>query len=540
MTNSVTNAPCPPALTADAMRAADRYTIDEFGLPSRTLMEGAGRGCTDRIRDAYGPLDGARVTILCGKGNNGGDGLVVARHLVSTGVHVRVVCTAPAEELSEDAAHNFALLRTLQEEAGADRLTLETGAVPDALFSHDGPPDLYVDALLGTGLTSALREPIRGIVEGLNAQSAPVVSIDVPTGLHSDTGEVLGAAVKAERTVTMAAPKVGLLMGEGPSRAGMITAVDIGIPAFVMDRFAAAPGCVRQTTDAAVQQWWPERAQDAYKYSVGTALVVGGAPQFSGAPTLSARAAQRSGAGYVTCACPETVQPTIAGSIPSIPTLSLPTGEAGGLAPKETREAIADARADAVLLGPGLGRADSTGRAVRRVVETTGRPLVLDADALTALAGHADDLLPRAEGRWILTPHVGEFRRLAGAEVDLTDRVRVVQEYARRWNVVLLLKGNPSLVAGPDGQTYLGSTGTPALAAAGTGDVLAGQCVGLLAQGLSPLEAAATALHLGGAAARRYARTRDVRTMSAPDLIDELPRATAERLGSRGASSPRA
>lgn len=540
MTSPPTNAPCPPALTADAMRTADRYTIEAFGLPSRTLMEVAGRGCTDRIRDVYGPLDGALVTILCGKGNNGGDGLVVARHLAAAGAHVRVVCTAPAEELSEDAAHNFALLRTLQEESTDDRLTLEVVTDPGALFSHDGPPDLYVDALLGTGLTSALREPIRGIVDGLNAHAAPVVSIDVPTGLHSDTGEVLGAAVEAERTVTMAAPKVGLLMGEGPSRAGAVAVVDIGIPAFVMDRSAAAPGCVRQTTDAAVQQWWPERAHDAYKYSVGTALVVGGAPQFSGAPTLAARAAQRNGAGYVTCACPETVQSTIAGSIPSIPTLSLPTDDDGGLAPEETLDAVADARADAVLLGPGLGRADSTGRAVRRLVETTDRPLVLDADALTALAGHADDLLPRADGRWILTPHVGELRRLVGAEVDLTDRVRVVQEYAQRWNVVLLLKGNPSVVAGPDGQTYLGSTGTSALATAGTGDVLAGQCVGLLAQGLSPLEAAAAALHLGGAAARRYARTRDARTMSAPDLIDELPRATAERLDRRGEPPSRA
>ena len=531
MTDIPTTGPCPPALTAEAMRAADRYTMEDFGVPSRTLMEVAGRGCAERIREAYGPLDGDTVTILCGKGNNGGDGLVVARHLFSAGAHVQVVLAAPADDLSDETAHNLTLLRTLQREsADADRLVIEENADADSMAGQEGAA-LYVDALLGTGLTSALRAPIHGIVEWLHEQSAPVVALDVPTGLHSDTGEALGTAVAADRTVTMAAPKVGLLVGEGPSLAGTVDVVDIGIPAFVMDEAAEAPGCVRQTTDAAVRRWWPERGRDAYKYSVGAALVVGGSPRFAGAPIMASRAAERSGAGYVTCAGPKTIRSTLAGSTPSIPTQPLPTAADGGIDPEGVCEAVAESRAEAVLVGPGLGRAESTERAVRRLVDTTDRPLVLDADALNALAGHADDLLPRADGRWILTPHAGEFRRLVEGEVDLTDRVRVVQEYAQRWNVVLLLKGSPSLVAAPTGRTLVGSTGTPALATAGTGDVLAGQCVGLLAQGLSPLEAAATALHLGGAAARRYARTRDSRSMNASDLVEELPRATAERLG---------
>lgn len=533
MPDVTTTSPCPPALTAEAMRAADRYTMEDFGVPSRTLMEVAGRGCAERIQEAYGALDGDTVTILCGKGNNGGDGLVVARHLFSAGAHVQVVLTAPAGDLSDETAHNLALLRTLQREsADADRLIIEENTDAGSMAGQEGAA-LYVDALLGTGLTSALRAPIHGIVEWLHDRPAPVVALDVPTGLHSDTGEVMGTAVAADRTVTMAAPKVGLLVGEGPSLAGAVDVVDIGIPAFVMDEVAEAPGCVRQTTDAAVRRWWPERGRDAYKYSVGAALVVGGSPRFSGAPIMASRAAERSGAGYVTCAGPETIQSTLAGSTPSIPTQPLPTAGDGGLAPEGVCEAVAESRAEAVLVGPGLGRAESTERAVRRLVDTTDRPLVLDADALNALAGPADDLLPCADGRWILTPHEGEFRRLVEGEVDLTDRVRVVREYAQRWNVVLLLKGSPSLVAAPDGRTLVGSTGTPALATAGTGDVLAGQCVGLLAQGLSPLEAAATALHLGGAAARRYARTRDPRTMNASDLIGELSRATAERVGAQ-------
>ncbi len=532
MTNVPTNHPAPPALTADAMRAADRYTIDDYGLPSFTLMESAGRGCAEAIQAAYGPLDGAAVVVLCGKGNNGGDGLVVARRLVGAGARVHVVLTSDEGALSDDSARNLDLLEQLQAEEKGSRLTV---AVLDGLDSLTDTanrlaPRLYVDALLGTGLTSALREPIRGLVDWVNERPAPTVAIDVPTGLHSDTGAVLGAAVQADRTVTMAAPKVGLLVGDGPDRAGPVDVVDIGIPAFVIDRVAQEPGCVRRTTDAAVRDEWPERASDAYKYSVGTAMVVGGSTRFSGAPTLASKAAVRSGAGYVTCACPEPAQPAVAGKLTTVPTLPLPTtGE--GLSP-DAASLVTDEGADALLVGPGLGRNSATRQFVRRLIRTADAPLVIDADGLNALADLDTDWTEHADASWILTPHAGEFRRLAGGEVDFTDRVRVVQEHARRWGVVLLLKGHPSIVAGPAGRTYVGSTGTPALATAGTGDVLAGQCVGLLAQGVPPLEAAAAALHLGGAAAHRYAETRDPCTMAASDLINELPRVTRERLAS--------
>jgi len=530
MTNPPTNRPAPPALTADAMRAADQFTIEEYGIPSFTLMESAGRGCADAIQSAYGPMDGASVVVLCGKGNNGGDGLVVARRLVEAGARVHVVLTSAPNELRDDPARNLHLLEQLQAEEEGDRLTLRVLDGLDALTETANrlAPRLYVDALLGTGLTSDVRDPIRPLVEWVNERSAPTVAIDVPTGLHSDTGAVLGTAVQADRTVTMAAPKVGLLVGDGPERAGTVEAVDIGIPAFVLDRVAQEPGCVRRTTDSAVQAWWPARAADAYKYSVGAALVVGGSTRFAGAPTLAARAAARSGAGYVTCACPETIQSRLAASLPTVPTLPLPTTD-DGIAPYAA-EQILDERADALLVGPGLGRAPDTDRFVHRLIQETDAPLVLDADGLNALAALDTDWTTHADPSWILTPHVGEFRRLAG-EVDLTDRVRVVQEHARAWGVVLLLKGQPSIVAGPDGRTYVGSTGTPALATAGTGDVLAGQCTGLLAQGVPALEAAAAALHLGGAAAQRYADTQDPRTMTASDLVEALPRATRERVG---------
>jgi len=532
MTSSTTAHACPPALTADAMREADRYTIDEYGLPSLTLMETAGRGCAERIRAAYGPMEDETVVVLCGKGNNGGDGLVVARRLLTAGAQVHVVLTSEEEALSPDAAQNLSLLRQLGEQA-PERLTMEQLGELDALTEtvRALQPRLYVDALLGTGLTSDVREPIRSLVEWVNERNAPTVAIDVPTGLHSDTGSVLGVAVRADRTVTMAAFKVGLLVGEGPARAGDIDVVEIGIPPFVLDRVAAQPGCVRQTTDEAVQRWWPERARDAYKYSVGTALVVGGAPQFTGAPVMAAKAAVRSGAGYVSCACPESVQSTLAGALTTVPAHPLPTSEGDAVAPEAALDAMCEPleTADAVLVGPGLGRASQTEQFVQRLVQAVDVPLVLDADGLNALAGRVDELASHVDGPWILTPHAGEFRRLVGKEVDLDDRARAAQTYAERWGAVCLLKGAPSIVAGPDGRTYVSGIATSALATAGTGDVLAGQCVGLLAQGVPPLEAAAAALHIGGAAADRYGATHDSRSMAATDLLDTIPRVAAER-----------
>jgi len=528
---------CPPALTAEAMRAADRYTIDEYGIPSFTLMEVAGRGCAEHIRDAYGPLDGEAVVVLCGKGNNGGDGLVVARHLLTSGARVHVVLTSAPDDLSGDAARNLSLLRQHDGDEAAGALTIEGLDDLDALMDTIDAlhPRLYVDALLGTGLTSDVREPMASLVGRVNERDVPTVAVDVPTGLHSDTGAVLGVAIRADRTVTMAAPKVGLLVGAGPVRAGTIEVVDIGIPPFVLDRVAEQPGCVRQTTDAAVRAWWPARRHDAYKYSVGTALVVGGASQFTGAPVMAAKAAGRSGAGYVTCACPETVQSTLAGSLTTIPTHPLPTGKSGGIVPGAGLDALDEAleKADALLVGPGLGRAPQTEQFVRRLVQETDPPLVVDADGLTALAGHMDALADQVDSPWILTPHAGEFRRLAGEDVDLTDRIRVAQRYAERWGAVCLLKGAPSIVAGPEGRAFVGSITTPALATAGTGDVLAGQCVGLLAQGVPPVEAAATALHVGGAAAKRYEATHDSRSMAATDLLDMIPRVAAERFAPR-------
>ena len=523
----------PPVLSAEAMRAADAFTIDTYGIPGFTLMESAGRVATSRIAERYGPFGDQPVVILCGKGNNGGDGLMVARQLLARGARVVVINLYPDDALRDDPARNLRLLQQWAERAGSDRLDLVSFEAMDAFAGAMAglQPALFVDAMLGTGLTSALREPIRSVVEWLNARSAPTVALDMPTGLHSDTGAVLGAAVAADCTITMGALKAGLLLGEGPRVSGAIDVAEIGIPPFALDTAAKRhPGCARYTTDAAVRKTLPMRRHDAHKYSVGMAVVVGGAPEYTGAPAMAARAAARIGAGYVACAGPPAVQQALAGALPEIPTITLPAGN-DGLNPQPAIDALEDAlqKARALLVGPGLGRTPATQQFVRMLLQSTDRPAVIDADGLNALAGHLDALRDHARGRWILTPHAGEFERLAGPDADLSDRIHTARSYAQRWNSVLLLKGMPSLVGTPEGTVYINSTGNPALAVAGTGDVLAGFCAGLLAQGMTPAQAAVSALHIGGAAADRYAAHYTARSMQAPDLIDQIPHVLRER-----------
>lgn len=523
-------APFLPVATAAAMRAADAATISDFGLPGFTLMETASRAAAECLRRRYAPLAERTVAVFCGKGNNGGDGLALARILYGYGARLRVYHAT--EALPPDAAHNLRLLRTLAADDADGRLTLFD--LDPARLDAAPPADLHVDALLGTGLTSDLRAPIRDVVDWLNARAPiPVVALDVPTGLHSDTGAVLGTAVRADLTVTMGALKPGLLFGKAYT--GEVSVVDIGIPGALLAGAIESHGGARLTTDAAVRAWLPTRAPDAHKYSVGLALVVAGSAGLTGAPVMAATAAARAGAGAVVCACGEDVQPLLAAKLTEVMTHALPTTEQGAIHPEAALDALRPRleKARAVLVGPGLGTHEATARFIRALLPDLAErdlPAVIDADGLNALAGHPG-LLDHARGRWILTPHTGEFKRLAGDDVDLGDRVRTVRAYARRWNCVLLLKGMPSVVAAPDGRVYIGATGGPALATAGTGDVLAGLCAGLLAQGLPPLHAAVCALHLGGAAADRYARHRAGRTLLATDLLRQLPRVLHERFG---------
>ncbi len=511
-----------PVFSTDAMREADRRAISEFGLPGFTLMEIAGRGAADAIEETFGSMTGRHVLVLAGKGNNGGDGFVVARVLAGRGAHVRVVTTATEDSATEDTVHNLRLFRTLAEHD--DHLTLDLFEDIRRL-SAAPPPDLVIDALLGIGVAGPLREPVDALARWANEQDAPVVALDVPTGLDSDTGLAQDNAIRTHLTVTMAAPKVGLFLNDGPTLAGRIEVVDIGIPPHLMREALALPGSALRTTDAAVQSLLPERPRDAHKYTAGRVLVIAGSRAFPGAAVMASLAAARVGAGAVVCCTTASARPLINAHLTEVMTVGLTETDDGSLAPDALDDILKHAaHADAVLVGCGLNKHPATQQLVRDLLPRLDGPVVIDADGLNAVAGHTDVLAEHANGHWILTPHTGELQRLIGTDdLGTTNRISLAAEWATRWNSVLVVKGMPSVVGTPEGQMFVTGAGGPALATAGTGDILAGMTVGLLAQGLSATDAAVCALHLGGRAADRYTADRQPRSLLATDLLNELP-----------------
>lgn len=522
-----------PVLTASAMRRADDFTIDDFGIPGFTLMESAGRGTALGIYACCGPVDGRRINVYCGKGNNGGDGFVIARYLFDRRAVVHVITVGDPDAISGDAASQYRLLQKLSDRDAEGRLTVapyeDTSTIPAA--------DVHVDALLGTGLTSDLREPILSLVRRINRMAGWKVAVDVPTGLHTDVGRPLGDAIRADVTFTMATRKTGHFLGEGKDLCGRLEVIDIGIPHFALREpvESGRSGCAWLAADDTVRSWLPERSHDANKYSVGLALVIAGSAGMTGAPVMAATSAARAGAGYVVCACDERIESVLSVKMTEVTTIALPATDAG-LDPDGARQAIGGRlnKTAAGLIGCGLGRAKGTQEFVRSFLSDVDLPMVVDADGLNALAGHTDVIARCADGRWILTPHMGEFRRLAGAEleetgIDAADRIGLAQHFARAWDCVLLLKGLPSIVATPSGTAWINATGNAGLAAAGTGDVLAGLCAGLLAQGMAPEHAAVAALHIGGAAADRFAEHRAARSMQAMDLADQVPYVLKQR-----------
>lgn len=510
-----------PALTGKAMREADRFTIEALGIPGFTLMESAGRASALCIERTYGPLAGQRIACICGKGNNGGDGLVIARQLAGFGAEIFIYMMAGVEMLSPDAAANY---KIIQELAHRDpKLVIHFQEIEDASSISIDHFDLLIDGLLGTGVTRTLSDRYANVVSWINKSDACVVALDLPTGLHADTGEILGEAVQADLTVTMGALKAGLLTGEGPACAGDIEVVEIGIPDLAIKQAAIQHNCAQVVTRAAVKSWLPERKHNVHKYSVGMSLVVAGAPGLSGAATLAATAAARSGAGAVICATDQSIQHILATKMTEVMSLALPASDEGinsNLALSALQKPLK--KAASLLIGCGMGAKSGTQQFIRTLVHHTAIPTVIDADGLNAFIGHTDLFTQRAPGSLILTPHIGEFKRLAGSEVDLSDKISIVRHYAKKWQCVLILKGAPTVVSDESGHVYINPTINPALATAGSGDVLAGLCAGFLAQGLSPVKAALTALFLGGEAADRYTAHHHPSTMLATDIIDQF------------------
>ena len=498
------------------MRAVDAATMGDWGIPGRVLMESAGRAAADVITSRYSP-DGLRVVVLAGTGNNGGDALVTARVLWSRGADVRVVAL-PTDTDTGDRADNLALLNRLA--VSSDRLTF-VDRLTDA--------DLVVDGLLGIGATGDLREPILSLCGWANRQSEPIVALDVPSGLNATTGDAPDGAIRATMTVTMGAVKSGLVLRDGPQHAGELVTVEMGFPPGVLHDHASA----WQVTPAWVRDHLPRRAPDANKYSAGRAVCVVGSRRYTGAAILSTKAAYRAGAGAVVACTTRSARTLIDSQNPEVMVRAYPDTDLGTLT-LESRDRIAKhlRSADAVLVGCGLGSAEPTRALIRDFVRHTPAPLVLDADGLNAFQTHTKVLGERTRPL-LLTPHLGEYRRLIGDDDFTPDNlIETAREAAARWDAIVLLKGMPSVIGMPDGRVMVGPAGRPALATAGSGDVLAGTIVGLAAQGLPLEEAALCGLHLGAAAVDAWADAlglapNQATGLVAMDLIEALPRAVA-------------
>lgn len=491
------------------MRAADRATIDRWQVPGRVLMEAAGRAAAREIADRY-TIASAAIGVTIGTGNNGGDGAVVARDLHARGAHV-IAIVAP-DDGTADRAANVDWLRQLA--ATSDRLVV-TDALPDT------PLDLVVDAVLGIGATGELRGPAADLCRWMGAQRAPVVALDVPSGLDATTGAAADGTPRADLTVAFGAAKTGLRIEDGPAVAGEVVIVEIGIP----ERELHAAAQTWEGTPGWAGAHLPRRAADAHKYSAGRVLAVVGSAAYTGAAVLSTGAAYRAGAGAVVATVPESARAAVDAAHAEVMVAGQPETADGTLA-GEALDAILDrARsADAVLVGCGLGRSDETLSLVRALVAQVEAPLVLDADGLAAFAADADALRQRA-APLICTPHLGELQRLLGAESFDGDRIETARTLAARWDTTLVLKGMPSVVGLPDGRVLIGPPGQPALATAGSGDTLAGTIAGLLAQGAEPAVAALCGLWLGSEAARLWTQTHGGAGLIASDLVSRLPEA---------------
>jgi NAD(P)H-hydrate epimerase len=504
------------------MRDADRRTIEEIGIPSLVLMENAGRQTVAAIEAMYADLAERHVGVLCGRGNNGGDGFVVARTLAHRGVDVSVFLLGRVSDVRGDARTNLEILGRL----GLTVIEVADGQAWELHFTELSDCTLLVDAIFGTGLNAPVSGLVESVIADVNASGIPVVAIDVPSGLSADSHQPIGPSIEAALTVTLGAPKLPLILPPAETRAGDIVIADIGIPAAVLD--AVEGPRIDLLTRSAMRELIPPRSPDSHKGDYGRVLLVAGSRGKTGAAHLCATGALRSGAGLVTVATPTSCLDVVAAM--GAEYMTEPLDEAvNGLDPDGV-DRILDIARDVLAIGPGLGQAEATREFVKQLVDRATMPLIVDADGLNAFADDPDRLAGREGRDIIITPHPGEMARLVGMSIDevQASRIEVARNFAAAHHLYVVLKGHRTIIATPDERTFINPTGNPGMATGGTGDVLTGMIAAWLAQLLDADAACRLAVYLHGLAGDLAEADESEVAMTAADLAGHIGAAILE------------
>lgn len=505
-------------VTASEMQQMDRLTIESFGIPGRILMENAGSGAVRFMVETFKNLPDMRVGIVAGRGNNGGDGFVMARYLSQKSIPVTVYLLASRDKVQGDARENLDLLTLLK----IDVVEMPDVSIFRKYKASMHRQDIWVDAILGTGLKSDVKGYYKEVIDFVNRLNRPVFAVDIPSGVNSDTGQICGSAIQAQATATFAFAKVGHVIYPGAGLSGDLAIIDIGIPGFVLQQVSPRRYLL---SESVIRSLISPRNPDTHKGRNGHLLVISGSPGKTGAAAMTAMAAMRSGAGLVTLGVPQSLNPILETQVTEVMTYALP----------ETHDGMLDsAGLDAVLklldgknclaVGPGIGTAAETQELFDGTLRKSRVPLVIDADGLNLLA-RQPDILKKVQVPVILTPHPGEMARLCRITVQQVqaDRIQCARSLSKRYGVHVVLKGARTVVSHPDGTVFINPTGNSGMASGGMGDVLTGLIAGFVSQGYSPEDAAHIGVYLHGAAADLLAEQAGPFGFLASEVMAQIP-----------------
>lgn len=506
-------------VTAKQMQELDRKTINDIGIPGIVLMENAGMGTFKQIIGYFPDVHRKRIVILCGRGNNGGDGFVIARYFYNAGCDVKAFLLSSIDKVSGDAKTSMDVYQHMGGSVKEITDEKQWGRVR-ADIMHAG---LLVDALLGTGLSSEVRGLYRRVIEDIRAASRiPVVSVDIPSGIDATTGKILGTAVKASLTCTFGLPKRGLLLFPGVSNVGNLEVIDIGIPKLLIEKEGIKEYLLDESFFKGII---PRRKPESHKGTYGHVFILAGSPGKTGAAAMAAQSAMRAGAGLVTLGVPQSLNHILESKVTEVMTEPIPDSGEGflGVDSWDRLQAILKGKT-VVAIGPGISDRDETAQLVFKVLKSAEVPVIVDADGLNAIAKNTA-ILKKIKAPVVLTPHPGEMARLMGISTQdvQNDRVENARKFSIQYKAVVVLKGARTIIAEPGGKIYINPTGNPGMASGGMGDILTGIISGLVAQGLSPLASSQLSVYVHGLIGDLFARERAEIGILATDLIDRIP-----------------